>query len=137
MVIASLVAMNACTFSDEVELFNNTGTGLVVRACDRAERVGDGLVVKLVPWCEGPVEVQFTTTRWTYRRITDRYTIQKAGVRTSRGNYVLKLQLQSDGSIGVLSPKDTYPVATFVSQPEGFPIHPMSELTARPGGRER
>jgi hypothetical protein len=136
--IALAATVAGCVFYDDIEVFNNTGTGLEIRSCDRGERVGDGLTAKLKPWCLESIEVRSALGVWRYRVSTDSYIASRIGVRTDKGNYRVRLQLQSDGSIGVVPPGVGYPVGVFVKQPEGFPVQPYERLTsAAPTGVAR
>jgi hypothetical protein len=123
-VILSLAVMPGCTFLDQVEIFNNTTTGVEIRACGRTERVGDGLRITLNTLCRPPVEVISSLGRWTYAGVTDRDTIQRVGARTSVGYVVLKLQLQRDGSVIVVPPETAFPAKEVPAQPTGFPLLP-------------
>lgn len=125
MAVAILAAaLPGCTIVDQVEVFNNSGTGIEVRGCGRTERVGDGLTITLNALCRPPIVVDSSLGQWTYRGLTDRDLIRRVGAQTPVGYYLLKLQLQSDGTVIVVARDARYPLKSVASQPPGFPLRP-------------
>jgi hypothetical protein len=123
-VVVLAAVLPGCSFSDQVELFNNTTTGIEVRACGRTERVGGGLTIMFSAVCRPPFEVDSSLGHWVYRDAFDRDMVERVGVRTSVGYRLIKLQLQRDGTVVVVPPNATYPLDPVTTQPSGFPLQP-------------
>jgi hypothetical protein len=114
-VTATITILVGCTHADEVEVLNNTGTGLDIRACDQVGRLGDGLRTTWYSYCRGPIEIHSAYGQWTYRRFIDSGVVQKAGTLIDGAYYLLRVQIERDGSIAVRGE---------IPQPIGFPIVP-------------
>lgn len=122
--VSAIIALPGCTVPDYVELYNNAGTGVAIHACDRVDRLGDGLTLTLSSWCQAPIVVTSERGRWVYSGLADREVIRQRGAQTRRGNHSLKVQLERDGAIIVVAPDATFPAVEIPKQPEGFPLHP-------------
>lgn len=127
--VSAVIASPGCTLSDYVELYNNTGTGVAIHACDRVERLGDGLTLNLWSWCKAPIVVTSEQGRWVYSGLVDREAIRQRGVRTRVGNHSLKAQLERDGAIILVTPDTRFPAVDRPIQPEGFPLLPDKATT--------
>ena len=128
--ILAAVAVNGCTVPDQVQLHNNTGAGLAITACGKTERIGGGLTF-ITYLCGGVVVIESDRWRWVYSGFPlnwDNGVIAAYGLRTSRGNRLLDLQLESDGSVLLVLPPQQYPAAPDIAQPAGFPIRPTETV---------
>jgi hypothetical protein len=124
--VLAAVLITACTPLFEVELYNNTGENITVVAINSASNatthiIKNGEAVELgSPF---KLEVQQADRIWQYdiKRIPLSF-----HRRVGHNVHLVKIQIQSDGSIYLLLPDATKgPVVTFPPQPGGYPIHPI------------
>jgi hypothetical protein len=97
--IASLLA--GCTIPDRVEIFNDTRTGVLITACGKSERVGDGLDIEFVARCVLPLKIESAYGTWTYRKPIANADVPELTERTYGGR-LLKLKLERDGDLMML-----------------------------------
>ena len=127
----ALLLLSGCTFPSKFEVFNNTGDELRViqviaenrKSFDLAP--GDSLILE--QW-EAFSEAQFTVItgdkRWQYKPV---YISHHFGELRRFSHWLFKLQIEKDGSVFVLGPKNEFPQKEHIAQPEGYPLRPSNE----------
>lgn len=119
------VGLGSCSIATEVEVFNNSGSP-VQFVIDNNESNLEPREIKTFYEHEfRQVEVEIEGVRWTYQPrsyIPESFIVwQGWGWWQSR---LARVQLESDYKIWLLGVDQTFPVSSFVDQPDGFPVEP-------------
>ena len=115
------------TVPQEVELYNNTPATVALKGCGTDEVIDPGVAADIPALCRSPVEIASGASRWRYAslwRAWSTRSLRENGTRTASGLYLLKLQLEPDGSIIVLPRGSDFPAAGISRQPPEFPFRP-------------
>jgi len=131
-IAAAVVALvsTSCTYPDEAHLYNNSGTVVTVRGCGTEKQLSQGETFKLESlFCADPLRVASASGVWTYKVSPLKWskyddTASEYAAQSEAGFYVVRFQLNADGSIVVVPAKAQVPVAHNVRQPLGFPRSP-------------
>ena len=105
--MAGLLAAG-CSYLDYVEIVNETTTGVMISACGREERIGDGLRFGAAARCLFPLRIRSSYGHWTYHRPADA-TVPVLSDKHFVGR-TLRLRLASDGSLTYLSSEGWEPI---------------------------
>jgi hypothetical protein len=127
--LGSLVALASCTLAGDVDISNNTGIPITVSACATEKRLRPEETFRLhsIDFCKEPLRVSSGAVTWTYQSspIRWRNANYEAYVGyTDRGNYLVRFQINGDGTVLVIPVKASAPVAANIEQPPGFPAKP-------------
>jgi hypothetical protein len=90
-----------CTIPDKVQILNNSRTGVLITACGKSERLGDGLDMELVAHCVLPLRIESAYGTWTYWKPIAGAEVPELTERTY-GGHVVKLQLERNGELMLL-----------------------------------
>jgi hypothetical protein len=122
-----LLLLAACTLAETVILYNNTGTGVVVEACGKRKRLGNGLTLDVRDPCQeipDLVRVHSPGPTWQYV-LPDVPTLRRDEFLPFHGgaNIRLRVQLQPNGQMLAVPENAQFP-STPDTQPPGFPLSP-------------
>ena len=96
--MACALALSSCTFYDYVVIANETTTGVLVKACGREERVGDGLLFTAPARCLFPLRITSSYGTWSY--VQPSSADLAVLVRPGMGREI-RLKLASDGALSL------------------------------------
>ena len=118
--------LTSCTIPDELELFNNAGEPLSVSVGSTVTTIEPGRSAKFNKLSIHRVTITIGCSSRAYE-VADlplSNIVQKGWGPFARR--IFHAQVEPDGRIWAVSPDQDYPVRDFISQPEGFPIVPIT-----------
>lgn len=124
--LSVIIFISGCSIPETCVLYNNTGQDLkVIRIKTDGSKTERKLkarsTIKLGGWVFSTYQIITKDTTWNYEpEITDPGFVADT-VFLER---IFKAQLEKDGRIYILQPKQSFPASEFPEQPEGFPLLP-------------
>ena len=119
------IGLGSCTLATEVEVFNNSPTLVRLVVDDEETQIRPGKSAKFYERDFRRAEVEKTGIRWTYEvnsAIPESFIFWRGwGWWQSRR---VRMQIESDNRVWLLGVDQSFPVNSFVEQPEGFPLVP-------------
>jgi hypothetical protein len=137
LLLPTLLLLVGCPWSEMDEIYNNSGQDLTLIRTSSGQYRGWTNVVRNGEsvGCYPPITliIRERDATWNYgsrpswgvfhKKSGDKQLI-KFYKETSPSQLLIKMQIQSDGSIYLLPPDSSAPATNFPSQPEGFPLKP-------------
>ena len=120
------LALASCTRGLDIELFNDTGTNLVVICYDTAGAATskDLPMHASVRITGSEFVVQSGSVKWRYTLIG--HSPPESLIDRTHFNALVNLQIESNGDVFILSPNVATRPLSLPTQPQGYPIHPQS-----------
>ncbi|OUR65493.1 hypothetical protein A9Q79_00405 [Methylophaga sp. 42_25_T18] len=119
LLTAFCLFINGCPRSTYIELYNNTSSNLSINIGGQRNKVSSQERIRL-KFAARTFVVKSRLGTWKYGRSIIPY-------KGEDGPYfdgTIRIQVNEDGLIYALKPKNTGPLLKFKEQPEGFPIKP-------------
>ena len=123
------VVLASCARGLDIELFNDTGTNLVVTCYDTAGAATskDLPTHASVRITGSEFVVQSGSVKWRYTLIG--HSPPESLIDRTHFNALVNLQIESNGDVFILSPNVVSRPLSLPMQPQGYPIHPQSPAT--------
>jgi hypothetical protein len=125
---SGFLILSACTLAESVLVYNNTGAGVVIEACGKTRRLGNGLTLDVRDLCQAipqSLSIESRGHTWHYG-LPSVSAMRGADFLPFDGgaNIRLRLQLQPTGQMLAVPEKTQPPISFETPQPPGFPLTP-------------
>ena len=121
----------SCSLNVFVEVYNNSGTPLTLHGCKQSVtiRPGEAGEIGSIYSCSDLITVESAGAKWQYRLSLPSRGTGETGQdyyrSTWNGNLRVRLQVNTDRAVFVLPEGKSFPTATDIAQPSGFPWRPV------------